>query len=45
MYKIDPKHHDIIVTFLDELKALSPELKSVTTIDKKVRSIIREELK
>ena len=45
MYKIDPKYHDIIVTFLDELKALSPELKSVTTIDKKVRSIIREELK
>ena len=45
MYKIDPKHHEIIVTFLDELKALTPELKSVTTIDKKVRAIIREELK
>ena len=29
----------------DELKALTPELKSVTTIDKKVRAIIREELK
>ena len=45
MYKIDPKHHEIIVTFLDELKALTPELKSLTTIDSKVRAIIRKELK
>ena len=45
MYKIDPKHHEIIVTFLDELNALTPEFKSVTTIDTKVRAIIREELK
>jgi len=45
MYKIDPKYHEIIITFLDELKALTPEMKSVTTIDNKVRSIIREELK
>tara|TARA_Y100000590_G_scaffold304001_1_gene342743 strand:+ start:7445 stop:7582 length:138 start_codon:yes stop_codon:yes gene_type:complete len=45
MYKIDPKNHEIIATFLDELKALTPELKSLFTIDKKVRSIIREELK
>ena len=45
MYKIDPKHHEIIATFLDELKALTPELKSVITIDSKVRAIIREELK
>jgi len=45
MYKIDPKYHEIIVTFLDELKALTPEFKSVTTIDNKVQAIIREELK
>jgi hypothetical protein len=45
MYKIDPKHHKIIATFLDELKALTPELKSLTTIDTKVRAIIREELR
>ena len=45
MYKIDPKNHEIIATFLDALKALTPELKSLVTIDKKVRSIIREELK
>jgi len=45
MYKIDPKNHEIIATFLDELKALSSELKSIITIDKKVRAIIREELK
>jgi hypothetical protein len=45
MYKIDPKHHEIIITFLDELKALTPEMKSITTIDTKVQAIIREELK
>jgi len=45
MHKIDPKHHEIIITFLDELKALTPKFKSLTTIDSKVRAIIREELK
>ena len=45
MYKIDPKHHEIIATFLDELNALGPELKTATTIDTKVLAIIREELK
>ena len=45
MHKIDPKHHEIIITFLDELNALTPEFKSLTTIDSKVRAIIREELK
>ena len=45
MHKIDPKHHEIIITLLDELKALTPKFKSLTTIDSKVRAIIREELK
>jgi len=45
LYKIDPKNHEIIATFLDELKALGSELKSAITIDKKVLAIIREELK
>jgi hypothetical protein len=45
MYKIDPKSHEIIVTFLDELNALTPKFKSLTTIDTKVQAIIREELK
>jgi hypothetical protein len=45
MYKIDPKHHEIIITFLDELNALGPKMKSITTIDSKVRAIIRKELK
>ena len=45
MHKIDPKYHEIIVTFLDELNALGPELKSLISIDRKVRAIIRKELK
>ena len=45
MYKIDSKHHEIIATFLDGLNALTPELKSLMSIDSKVRAIIREELK
>jgi len=45
MYKIDQKHHEIIATFLDELNALSPEMKSLTSIDVKVRDIIREDMK
>jgi hypothetical protein len=45
MYKIDQKHHEIIATFLDELNALSPEMKSLTSIDVKVRDIIREDMR
>ncbi len=45
MYKIDQKHHEIIATFLDELNALSPEMKSLTSIDVKVRDIIRKEMR
>jgi|TARA_B100001105_G_C22186434_1_gene355078 hypothetical protein len=45
MYKIDKKHHEIIATFLDELNALSPEMKSLTSIDVKVRDIIRKEMR
>ena len=45
MYKIDPKYHEIIATFLNELNALTPEMKSVTTVDAKVRDIIREDMK
>jgi hypothetical protein len=45
MHKINPKYHEIIITFLSELKALTPELKSETTIDRKVLGIIRNELK
>ena len=45
MYKIDQKHHEIIATFLDELDALTPEMKSLTTIDVNVRDIIRKDMK
>ena len=45
MYKIDPKFHEIIATFLDELNALGPGLKQLVTIDEKVRNIIREDMK
>jgi hypothetical protein len=45
MYKIDPKYHEIIATFLDELNALSSEMRKLITIDAAVQLIIREELK
>lgn len=45
MYKIDPKYHEIVATFLDELGALSPELREMVSIDENVRNIIRTEMK
>ena len=44
MYKIDKKHHEIIATFLNELNALTPEMKELTTIDEKVKTLIREDM-
>ena len=45
MYKIDAKYHEIIATFLNEINALTPEIKSLVTIDKKVQEIIRADMK
>ena len=45
MYKIDPKHHEIVATFLDELNALGPGMQDLVSIDKDVRDLIRAEMK
>ena len=45
MYRIDPKYHEIVATFLNELNALGPAMKELVSIDEKVRDIIREEMK
>jgi len=45
MYRIDPKYHEIIATFLDEINALGPGLRDLVTIDEKVRDLIREDMK
>ena len=45
MYKIDQKHHEIIATFLDELNALTPEMKDLTSINTEVRDLIRRDMR
>ena len=45
LYKIDSQFHEIIVTFLNEIDALTPAIRNLVTIDKKVQDIIRADMK
>jgi len=45
MYKVDKEHHEIIATFLDELNALTPEMKDLTSINTEVRDLIRRDMR
>jgi hypothetical protein len=44
LYRIDDKYHEIIVTFLNEINALTPEIRKLVTIDRKVQEIIRADM-
>jgi|TARA_B110000495_G_scaffold202203_1_gene221652 hypothetical protein len=45
MYRIDAKYHEIIVTFLNEINALSPQIKEIVTINKDVQELIRADMR
>jgi len=45
LYKINPKYHEIISTFLHELNALNGVLMKEMGIDEKVQNLIRKEMR
>jgi hypothetical protein len=45
LYRIDDKYHEIIVTFLNEINALSPQLNEIVTINKEVQELIQADMR
>lgn len=45
LYKVDNKHQEIIITFLNELNALGAVLQKETTIDYAAQALIRQEMR